>query len=109
MNKWPQVFLFVVFTCVLMTCIAAVVSMVTDTQEEPVEQASVALVLNTEDASIMHSYGLPSKDDVVHWHVFGEWGYKDCNDNIRMFAQLPGETWRWDNLYDIKWRKAFQY
>lgn len=72
-------------------------------------QSPTTLVLDTGDAKAMHAYGLPSESDVLHWHVFGEWGYKDCDDNIRMYAQLPGEAWRWDSLYGIKWREAFQH
>lgn len=72
-------------------------------------EAPCMLELNCSDAAQMHAYGLPSESDVLNWHVHGEWGFKDCDGNIRMFAQLPGETWRWDDLYDIKWRKAFQY
>lgn len=92
-------------------CIVAIVLIapLAGCEPEPEPDDSVALVLDTGDAAQMHAYGLPSKSDVLHWHVFGEWGYVDCDGNIRMYAELPGEGWRWDSLYEIKWRKAFQH
>lgn len=109
MNRWSQVFLASVFACIIVCAIVSVVSIATNGQEQAEEDFPVALVLDTGDPAQMHAYGLPSESDVLNWHVHGEWGYKDCDGNIRMFAQLPGEAWRWDNLYDIKWRKAFQH
>lgn len=77
--------------------------------ETPATGAPCTLELDCSNAAQMHAYGLPTEADVLNWHVHGEWGYKDCNGNIQMFSRLPGETWRWDRLYDIKWRKVFQH
>lgn len=92
--------------CILVVLLAAQLAPA-DAQPEPDEPA--VLTIDTSDAALMHAYGLPSEADVIHWHVHGEWGYRDCNGNVRKYDELPGEGWRWDGLYGIKWRAVFQH
>ena len=75
--------------------------------QEPSQRLTLAI--DATDPHSMHAWGLPSESDVVHWHVHGEWAYKDVEGNIRRFTSLPGEAWRWDELYDITWRPVFQH
>ena len=55
----------------------------------------------------MHMHGLPTKEDVVHYHVTGTWGYSD-GGRIRMYDELPGSAERWDELYGIEPNPAYR-
>lgn len=98
-----------VFCIVVILSVCLVINDAPRDDEITEREAPRMLELDCSDAEQMHAYGLPSESDVLNWHVHGKWGYKDCNGNIQMFSQLPGETWRWDVLYGIKWRKVFQH
>lgn len=58
------------------------------------------LTLNVTNAAQMHEYGLPTKTDVIEWHVHGRWAYK-ANGRYFVYADLPGGNVAWDELYDI--------
>ncbi len=50
----------------------------------------------------MHDAGLPTKADVLAWHMYGRWGfYKVVNgmQEVHIWHDLPGEAWVWDALY----------
>ena len=64
------------------------------------------LTLNTTNAAQMHEYGLPTKTDVVEWHVHGTWAYR-ANGHFYLFADLPGGSSVWDDLYDISTNPVF--
>ena len=62
------------------------------------------LQLDTSNAALMHSYGLPTKDDVMHFHLGGVWGYYevwDGSDALRAYDELPGSESMWDEVYGI--------
>lgn len=64
------------------------------------------LSINTTNAAQMHEYGLPTKTDVVEWHVHGRWAYR-ANGHFYLFADLPGGSTVWDDLYQIQPNSVF--
>ena len=71
-----------------------------DEQEAAEKDATYTLTLDCGNDALMHSYGLPTKADVMEWHYSGQWGYK-TGKCIRIFAELPGDSSQWDSLYGI--------
>ena len=52
----------------------------------------------------MHDAGLPTKADVLAWHMYGRWGFGAIEDGIHtvhIWEDLPGEAWVWDALYGL--------
>ncbi|MBQ9043811.1 MAG: hypothetical protein IJ111_13480 [Eggerthellaceae bacterium] len=95
--------------CIL--AIAALAFIVADSTPEPAQEAqtdapSCALYLDCTNAALMHSWGLPTKADVVEWHVHGQWGYYE-DGRLCAFDELPGRSERWDMLYGIEPNPAF--
>ena len=64
------------------------------------------LTLNVTNAAQMHQYGLPTKTDVVEWHAHGTWAYR-TNGHFYLFADLPGGSTVWDELYSIDANPVF--
>lgn len=64
------------------------------------------LTLNTTNAAEMHAYGMPTKTDVIEWHVHGRWAYK-ANGRSFVYADLPGGCTVWDDLYKIQPNTVF--
>lgn len=64
------------------------------------------LTLNTTNAAQMHEYGLPTKTDVIEWHVHGSWAYM-ANGHSFVYADLPGGCTVWDDLYKIQPNTVF--
>ena len=72
--------------------------------EEPVGPEGAELVLDTGNAALMHSYGLPTKDDVMNFHLGGRWGYyqvTELGDELCAYDELPGAAGAWDELYGV--------
>ena len=68
------------------------------------ETARSQLLLDTQNTRLMHFYGMPTKADVMEWHMTGQWGWCDgSGENARwyVFDTLPGYTTTWDDLYGI--------
>ena len=65
------------------------------------------LTLNTTNAAQMHEYGLPTKTDVIEWHVHGSWAYM-ANGHSFVYADLPGGSTVWDDLYQIDANPVFK-
>lgn len=65
------------------------------------------LTLNTTNAAQMHEYGLPTKTDVIEWHVHGSWAYR-ANGRSFVYADLPGGCTVWDELYQIDDNPVFK-
>ena len=64
------------------------------------------LSINTTNTAQMHEYGLPTKTDVIEWHVHGSWAYK-ANGRSFVYADLPGGCTVWDDLYKIQPNTVF--
>ena len=76
----------------------------TDTPEQPDPHI---LSINTTNAAEMHMYGLPTKTDVIEWHVHGRWAYM-ANGHSFVYADLPGGSTVWDELYQIENNPVFK-
>ena len=76
----------------------------TDTPEQPDPHI---LTVNTTNAAAMHTYGLPTKTDVIEWHVHGRWAYM-ANGHSFVYADLPGGSTVWDDLYQIDANPVFK-
>ena len=74
--------------------------------DDPVPVMQHTLALDYNNAAIMHAYGMPTAEDVMYYHMHGQWGYYE--DGIQMtFDDLPGRNDRWDMLYGIEENPAF--
>ena len=49
---------------------------------------------------------LPTKTDVIEWHVHGSWAYR-ANGRSFVYADLPGGCTVWDDLYKIQPNTVF--
>lgn len=76
-------------------------------EQEPEPTPTYELVLDCSNAAVMHSYGLPTKADVMQWHTHGTWGYMK-NGSAVLYQELPGGSASWDNLYQIEPNSAFK-
>lgn len=85
-------------------------SCVVSCQEEPTAQdakhPTYSLQLDCSNAAQMHSWGLPTKADVMQWHNFGQWGYYQ-DGILHAFDDLPGRDGQWDDLYGIEPNPAY--
>ena len=71
-------------------------------REDPADaQPTYELRLDCSNAALMHAYGLPTKADVMEWHMQGQWGYVEPGNRLHMYAELPGGKAGWDELYGI--------
>ena len=99
----------VAIACILLVgaVIAGVAGMVSSCSA-PQEQEAVhsALVVEAGNAAEMHAYGLPTKADVMEWHLHGQWAYMQ-NGVLMAFDDLPGSPERWDAFYGIAPNPAF--
>ena len=75
--------------------------------EMPVPGTLYTLELDCSDSAQMHEYGLPTKADVIQWHVHGSWGYYQ-DGKLYASYDLPGRDDAWDTLYEIKPNPAFE-
>lgn len=64
------------------------------------------LSVNTTNTAEMHAYGLPTKADVMEWHTHGRWAYM-ANGHSYVYADLPGGSNVWDDLYSIDANPVF--
>ena len=91
--------------------IAAVGAFVLDdapraTADQPVVVDTATLSVRTNNAAEMHRYGMPTKADVMEWHMTGQWGYK-IGSMFFVYGELPGTQAAWDELYGIGQNPAF--
>lgn len=52
----------------------------------------------------MHDAGLPTKADVMAWHMYGRWGFGrvvDGTHEVHVWEGLPGGPRVWDALYGL--------
>lgn len=70
-------------------------------EEEPAYIAEQSLfTINTNNSAQMHRYGMPTKTDVMQWHMNGQWGYWS-GGTLNAFDELPGNSRDWDAFYGI--------
>lgn len=89
---------------VLLVVCAAILAMcgiVDDsTPAEPQPEPTYTLNLDCSNNALMHRYGMPTKSDVMEWHVHGQWGYFE-GKTLVAYDELPGDSRAWDALYGI--------
>lgn len=93
--------------CILL--IAVLCHVVQDGGGQPADATptpTYQLTLDCGNAALMHSYGMPTKADVMEWHMTGQWGYR-AGGRYFVYADLPGEQAVWDGLYQIEQNPAF--
>ena len=88
---------FFAICCVVVIVLAACV---VNSETAPAETQNVDITLNTDNAAQMHKYGLPTKSDVMAYHMYGRWGWMDDGES-HMYSELPGNSGTWDELYGI--------
>lgn len=91
---------------VALICFAAIVGMSfilndsTPKQEPVYNTATYSLTLDASNAALMHKYGLPTKADVMQYHVHGQWGFF-LGGTLYAYDRLPGDSKAWDEMYEI--------
>lgn len=69
---------------------------------EPEHHSDIAI--DVTDSQAMHGAGLPTKADVLAWHMYGRWGFGAVEDGVHTvntWEDLPGGAWVWDSLYGL--------
>lgn len=80
--------------CALCFCLVA-----TCTAPE-VERPQSQTVIDTSDADLMHSLGMPTKSELAGYHIFGRWGYYRDGEFV-LHESIPGDCEAWDELYGL--------
>ena len=100
--------LFFAVCCVAVIIVSSIVVNSEAPSDTPETPAAVDIKLDTDNAAQMHRYGLPTKSDVLAYHMYGHWGWIS-NGKSHMYSQLPGDSETWDLLYEIDpHNKAFK-
>lgn len=89
---------FGVIAALLIIALACFIMSDAPRESAPVERGTLTVDVN--NTAEMHRYGMPTKADVMEWHMTGQWGYKTANSYF-VYADLPGDKSAWDELYDI--------
>ena len=91
-----------------LACILAIVAIgcATGAAVEP-SGPTYALYLDCSNNALMHEHGLPTKADVMEWHVHGSWSYQ-LDGDMRTYWELPGRASTWDELYGIEENPTFK-
>ncbi|MBQ9059378.1 MAG: hypothetical protein IJ125_09365 [Atopobiaceae bacterium] len=62
---------------------------------------ATGLAIDVTDQWAMHGAGLPTKADVLAWHMYGRWGFYKVVDGVQevhIWEDLPGGALVWDAL-----------
>ena len=91
-----------------LACILAIVlfsAYLATTPSEP--EPTYTINLDCNNSALMHEYGLPTKADVMQWHVTGYWSYQ-LDGDVHTYWELPGRSATWDTLYRIDQNPTFK-
>ena len=91
---------------VVCAAILAMCGILNDSTPQPTPEPTYELNLDCTNAAEMHAWGLPTKADVMQYHVHGQWGFYQ-DGALMAFDDLPGMNDRWDRLYGIEDNPAF--
>lgn len=69
-------------------------------QEQEAAMAETVLSVDVNNAALMHRFGMPTKADVMEWHMSGQWGYT-LGTTKYLYGSLPGDRTMWDAFYGI--------
>ena len=67
-------------------------------------RAAAGLAVDVTDEQAMHDAGLPTKADVLAWHMYGRWAFYEVVDGVQevhIWHDLPGGASVWDALYGL--------
>lgn len=70
----------------------------------PDDSGAASLAIDVTDQWAMHEAGLPTKADVLAWHMYGRWGFYKAGDGmqeVHIYHDLPGGALVWDALYGL--------
>ena len=74
-------------------------------ETEPAAEAPrTDIAIDVTDQWAMHDAGLPTKADVLAWHMYGRWGFYKVVDGVQevhIWEDLPGGAFVWDVLYGL--------
>ena len=91
--------------CVALACIVAIATIghaTTPAVQEP-EHEALVLEIDTSNAAQMHKYGLPTREDVMQYHISSRWAYQRDGVTVEV-DELPGGYATWYELYGLdKW------
>lgn len=65
---------------------------------------AAGLAIDVTNQWAMHDAGLPTKADVLAWHMYGRWGFYKVVDGVQevhIWEDLPGGAPVWDALYGL--------
>lgn len=108
----------VVFVVMLAICFGAVAACTPEPEpilaatdepaavDTPARTRNATLAVDVTNAAQMHKLGLPTKTDVMSFHVYGHWAYGYMTDDgervsFGPYYSLPGGNDIWDKLYGI--------
>lgn len=97
-------------TCIIaaVACVLAIVLFGAFFAAEPQESGpTYSIELDCGNAALMHEHGLPTKADVMEWHVHGSWSYQ-LDGDVHTYWELPGRASTWDGLYGIDANPTFK-
>ena len=72
--------------------------------ESAEQPARTDVAIDVTDQWAMHEAGLPTKADVLAWHMYGRWGFYEIVDGtqeVHIWHELPGGALVWDALYGL--------
>lgn len=90
----------VVFAVVAALLVIGIVSYIVNDFQADEPKPTYYLEFDCSNAAQMHEYGLPTKADVIEYHVFGRWCTND--GEVHVYQELPGGADPWDELYKIQ-------
>lgn len=64
-----------------------------DGSEAAAESPRTDIAIDVTDQWAMHDAGLPTKADVLAWHMYGHWGFYEAADGVQamhVWEDLPG-------------------
>lgn len=101
----PGGFIGVIVGVVLDACLAfGMASAAIEDAPNQDDALSTDLAIDVTSAEEMHAAGLPTKTDVITWHIYGHWGFAYTIDGVytvENWEGLPGGAEIWDKLYGI--------
>ena len=118
-TKWPNpVYLIIAIFLALLFSAGCIALSGCAEKQEPVVETHVeyrtrGLAVDVTDRHEMHGLGLPTKTDVVEFHMNGRWGWSEIVNGERhdyLYTVLPGGSEVWDRLYGLDSQsEAFKY
>ena len=94
----------VVVVLVALCCCSVQKEPVSDEGADVAEESGTDIAIDVTDQWAMHDAGLPTKADMLAWHMYGRWGFYKMVDSVQevhIWEDLPGGSYVWDVLYGL--------